>query len=617
MRKSLTLYEILALYIGLPEGDKSYTNAFWLNNLAWPPNLFAVCACILNETGDYVKLVSPNTTITNLYENGLNGQKLETLSNEWKKSISKREKLIGLIWEVESSIDDFVLDESSMPNSIRTIIPSVFNTLNLEKSLEQLSDDQGFVAKILFLLSLADETCAGFGVDSSDDHQGNDEYQFLLTLVDLMLHRNERQSIATFCTNRMSVLPKSLTTTVGISLQSLSHHLGFISGEVKAYWNDIKIDSINPNHSEKTYLNILIIPYPFEVHSNQFSQKDDAPHKPVGAKYFVYHPKPDVDYLIGITKGLVKKAMSSAHDVDLIVFPEATFTQTLFKDYLQGMNDFFDQLNLKQKPVFIAGVIDSVDELSCPKNSIFEEFDERNCSVLVPPHRYENEYILNNSSLMGTGYEQVKHHRWQLDHDQISTYDIGAELGSLPGEIYWEGISIENRRILFTQWEDWFSVCTLICEDLARQEPVSSAIRSIGPNLIVALLFDGPQKRFRWPGRHATTFSEEPGSSVLTVTALGMSQRSIPKNPHFILDRNTSRTVALWRDKFKGEKELVLGEGHHGIVLELTSVNVEQISADCRTDNGMALFLTYHNHFSIPSDIEIDKSENAEKGKCV
>ena len=97
MRKSLTLYEILALYIGLPEGNKSYTNAFWLNNLAWPPNLFAVCACILNETGDYVKLVSPNTTITNLYENGLNGQKLETLSNEWKKSISKREKLIGLI----------------------------------------------------------------------------------------------------------------------------------------------------------------------------------------------------------------------------------------------------------------------------------------------------------------------------------------------------------------------------------------------------------------------------------------------------------------------------------------------------------------------------------------
>ena len=70
MRKSLTLYEILALYIGLPEGNKSYTNAFWLNNLAWPPNLFAVCACILNETGDYVKLVSPNTTITNLYENG-------------------------------------------------------------------------------------------------------------------------------------------------------------------------------------------------------------------------------------------------------------------------------------------------------------------------------------------------------------------------------------------------------------------------------------------------------------------------------------------------------------------------------------------------------------------
>jgi hypothetical protein len=41
----------------------------------------------------------------------------------------------------------------------------------------------------------------------------------------------------------------------------------------------------------------------------------------------------------------------------------------------------------------------------------------------------------------------------------------------------------------------------LVCEDLARKDPAADLIRAVGPNLLIALLMDGPQLKSRWPGR--------------------------------------------------------------------------------------------------------------------
>jgi 5-methylcytosine-specific restriction enzyme A len=51
-------------------------------------------------------------------------------------------------------------------------------------------------------------------------------------------------------------------------------------------------------------------------------------------------------------------------------------------------------------------------------------------------------------------------------------------------------------------------------------------MRSVGPNLVVALLMDGPQLTARWPARYASVLADDPGSSVLTLTSLGMCLRS-------------------------------------------------------------------------------------------
>jgi hypothetical protein len=50
--------------------------------------------------------------------------------------------------------------------------------------------------------------------------------------------------------------------------------------------------------------------------------------------------------------------------------------------------------------------------------------------------------------------------------------------------------------------------------------PGADVMNAIGPNLVIALLMDGPQREHRWPGRYATVLADDPGSAVLTVTCL-------------------------------------------------------------------------------------------------
>jgi hypothetical protein len=67
----------------------------------------------------------------------------------------------------------------------------------------------------------------------------------------------------------------------------------------------------------------------------------------------------------------------------------------------------------------------------------------------------------------------------------------------------------------------------LICADLARQDPAADLIRAVGPNLLIALLMDGPQLSHRWPARYAAVPAEDPGTSVQTLTSLGMAERFV------------------------------------------------------------------------------------------
>lgn len=97
----------------------------------------------------------------------------------------------------------------------------------------------------------------------------------------------------------------------------------------------------------------------------------------------------------------------------------------------------------------------------------------------------------------------------------------------------------------------------------------------MGPNLLIALLMDGPQLSRRWPARYAAVLAEDPGTSVLTLTSLGMVERSRP-----ILGSgeraSASRVIALWRDALEGEIQIALDPAHDACVLSLKYRREEQ-----------------------------------------
>lgn len=191
---------------------------------------------------------------------------------------------------------------------------------------------------------------------------------------------------------------------------------------------------------------------------------------------------------------------------------------------------------------------------------------------------------------------QSKHHRWCLDRQQILQYQLAGRIP--PRDSVWENISLPPRQLHFVTIGQWLTWSMLICEDLARQDPAADLIRAVGPNLLITLLMDGPQLRGRWPSRYASVLAEDPGTSVLTLTSLGMADRCRPMLASTGRRADKSRAVALWRDIESGEHEIVLDEGDNACILTLQCKSKEEIAADGRGDGHQAHFPIYAGYKS-------------------
>jgi hypothetical protein len=174
-----------------------------------------------------------------------------------------------------------------------------------------------------------------------------------------------------------------------------------------------------------------------------------------------------------------------------------------------------------------------------------------------------------------------KHHRWRIDRGQIETYALGSALDVNRG--WWEHIDILNRSLDVFVIRGNATVTTLICEDLARNDPCQELVRGIGPNFVVALLMDGPQRQDRWPARYATVLADDPGSSVLTVTSLGLIERT-NRTGKF----GPANQIGLFRDDTGQATEIQLPKGAHGVCLTLQPTALKEHTLDGRPDKGDA-----------------------------
>jgi hypothetical protein len=577
--RPLTILDIIRIV--LPSGTQG--NGRWESVCVWPPDLFAVVASITERSGLYSEDV-----FTSFWASGF------TLTEQWIRNVRD----VGQEWA----------DTDSPPRRVRELWHALVRNHG-SAPIEDSSPAAIVWKKIVFdLLVIADEACAGVGFlpGSDDDLEGTK--QSAKPAVDENASEKSEQEKAkekeepggiqyavyrdykvwaehskdnpdhiggdllphlpsSLCIlvppQLLCVQPKATTPAVGCTLRSLTHNLALVPaiGNVRTSW--IPASEMRQHNDP---FNILVVPFPYFIPGGSFCPvKGRFPGEgrdrvftldvdkwmnrepvgwagPVSAQDFA-------DFLCG----LIAAAKAELEPVHAIVMPETAIRIELANDVAKILAAKTD-LDL-----FLTGVLSKKDGTGRNQAAIYH---------------FRDKDILQRSF-------QSKHHRWGLEGGQIKRYQLGHVLA--PDFKWWEQIDVSDRACYVTSFRSYATLSVLVCEDLARYDPVLTVMNAIGPNLVVALLMDGPQLEQRWSGRYAMALADDPGSAVLTVTSFGMVARS--RNP----GDEANREVALWKEQNGKAQVLKLPKGSHGLLLTLTNRLVKQFTLDGRDDGGMTM----------------------------
>jgi hypothetical protein len=435
----------------------------------------------------------------------------------------------------------------------------------------------------LELVMVSDEASRDIGFEAA-----NPFFDFFMTEYtreDLSSGRSFRRiqrapfSLSLAAEDLLCVQAKARTPSVGCTLRSLTHHLALLPprGQVRARW---VAPLIAPGpESDDDGLGLLLVPFPYRIADDAFRSAGVDPSGHWG--WFdveqSWLPK-NVNRgrrtgLVEYVLDLITSARASGARVDAVVLPE------LALNYIQ----FIGLAAALAKDAKIDFLISGISRDQSKRKGNF---------VAIAPFfllgRERNEEI---TGWQGLVLIREKHHRWKLDGSQIKAYNL---TGLDASKSWWEELTILSRSLDLLVYRGNSTLTTLICEDLARVDPCQAVVRAVGPNLLIALLMDGPQLGERWPGRYATVLAEDPGTSVLSFTSFGLIAR---QNDIGKFDQASS--IALWKDEKTGPKKLELHREADALVLELKSVSKEERTLDGRTDGGSSLRWEYQRHVQV------------------
>lgn len=506
----------------------------------WPPDVYALSSSLLLRSGAYCKTLTDWPPYEPLKKGPRRwAAEIETLGNDWRIAWVNGEKLPGTLQQWWRAI----IKNWSVP------IPSIGQDAALSQSLLQIC-------------AAADEASAGVGSSHSERNSTDERFLFR---ADELLARNQRGS--TLCdeihSSRARVLPKMHTPWNGLTIRSLSFYLCLCTvEEITPEW--ITVGSYPARESMK----LLLVPWPFRVIPSQFEAtkavKNEMRNMPDQFGFFTFNQRADIDTVQTI-RTLYERARKDMGQIDAVVLPELA----LLEEERREIREFV----LNEEAFLVSGV----GARSDPKK---QHGINRVC-LDIP---YEEPLT------------QSKHHRWKLDAGQIRQYGLGRRLSV--ERTWWEHVDLSDRRLLFVSLPE-LVLSVLICEDLARPDPVGDLVRAVGPNLVIALLMDGPQLKGRWPERYAMALADDPGSSVLSLTSLGMSELSRPSQ-----GTSRSRVIALWKDRTGTSTEIELPAGCGAVVVTLSLEYEEEWTADGRRDYGMAVFPTLSGIHAIKGNPE-------------
>jgi hypothetical protein len=456
----------------------------------------------------------------------------ESGDREWTSFIQE----VGLAWREDTL-------KGRVPAKIRDWWRTVLEHSQI--SLDDSAKFPGLTEALLQITAAADEACAGVGIPS--DGSGNND--FALKAGMQLISTNKSSLCRSVDSKKCRVLPKMHSPNSGLTVRSLSHHLAFVTGdEMKPVWN------YTPYNIERKRLSLLLLPWPVKVQGSDFriaksgSGRVRNMRSEVGLfSYAPDDPGPGVRDVLGVLSRVRRKYP----EIDGVILPETSVSWQVGAELRK---------RIPEQNVFLITGVRSKHETGADSNSVHISFP-----VI---HSYSTEYV------------QSKHHRWKLDENQVKRYGM-SELAGKPH--WWEDIDISNRTLNLFAMKPWLTMTVLVCEDLARPEPVGDLIRAVGPNLVIALLMDGPQVETRWPARHAMVLTDDPGCSVLTLSCLGMTK--LGSDP--ARGPRSARAVALWRDPTgKSATRIVLPARGSAIILRIEAEEREEFTADGRSDRG-------------------------------
>jgi len=511
----------------------------------WPPDVFAVAAYVLHKSGAYCEVLEHWPPAA--------GDLPDPIA-QWSERIGGIGKAWRLAWA----------SGKSPPDEVAHWWEKLLGAC--QRYLSDLRADKDLRECLAELMAAADAASVGLGIPSGEitvegaggptsepdateaafQNQGDD-----LLFVD---PDDPNPVGSTLCDeihrSRLRVLPKLHTPQSGLTIRSFSHHLAMVDcNEVVPEWYLI------PTSQSELSMNLLLVPWPEVVQPKHFYPSKPMPEEkmPPEFHYFTYKGADDAagdEALHQRVSAVYRAAKEAMERVDAVILPELALTPPQHEKLRVEME--------RERVMLICGEGTASEPGVRP--------GDNGACVDVP--------VAGKSVPLRQG----KHHRWRLDKPQIIQYGLGSRL--YPEWFWWEHVALQ-RRFMFLAMRPWLVMSVLICEDLARPDPVGDLLRAVGPNLVVALLMDGPQLKERWSARYATVLADDPGCSVLSLTSIGMAELSRPPS---VSPR--TRVVALWKDSQSGAVEIELPAGHQGIVLTLTVKYMTEWSADGRSDRG-------------------------------
>lgn len=506
----------------------------------WPPDLFAVTATLVSLSGAYAHASVTGSTAA---------------SAASSDGFPARVKAHGEAWREQG--DPVAL--SAALAHVQTLWTSVLSAASAQVSEVAPLDSHPWCDAALELMAMADEASAGIGFE------GDSPSWLFREIAERHFARASHglgadRTTATVCKlvppEECCVQPKSRTPQVGCTVRSLSHHLALLPpvGEVTTTY------LVSPRPLSTDALNLLLVPFPYALDDQALRRRVEHRGERWGrfAVAQTWLPAGDVeassDAIVGFLLALLGAAPPGV-PVHGLVLPELA---------LDGARAAAVARRLARSGLrlFVTGVLSEGPAGHPPRNTV-------TC-------------VLYQDGAPHQDWSQSKHHRWRLEASQIASYGLPLD----PELLWWEDIDVSRRVVRFCNFLDGATLAALVCEDLARIDPVQPVVRAVGPNLVIALLMDGPQHEHRWPGRYATVLAEDPGSSVLTLTSAALVDRHLRlrRDPP---DSHRSRAIGLWKESTCRTRELVLPEGHHALLLRLKVATLEERTMDRRSDDGV------------------------------